>query len=247
MKKLLTLIAAFSLCLFACEKEEENPEPSLEDVKFGFANQDEDLIPVPEALQEAEIPEATLALGWLNLANNLTSTYSQLFNVPANAVKSSNPVVPSNGRVAKAEYLVYAWEGPNGYGITYQVHKEGEKYVLEILYKMPQIEGWRLHLYAEQDRDGKNGKLKVYNIDSPESHLAFIYIWQTVGDVVKIEFGESETAIVVRAEANTKTGSGKVEYLDGEVVRLLINWNGDGSGSWTYYGDNGELTGTWEA
>lgn len=247
MKKSLTLIMAFSLCLFSCEKEEENPDIALDDVKFGFANQEEDLIPIPEALQGgSEIPEASITLGWLNLANSLTSVYSQMFTIPSNATRSSNPVVASNGRMAEAEYLVYTWEGDNGYGLAYQVHKVGDQYVLEILVKMSNQDGWKLYLYAEQDKEGKNGLLKVYDYFSVESQLTYVYTWQTVGDTLKLDFGSSSIAFI-KVEVNTKTGEGFMKYLMNEEVRYEINWTGDGSGSWTYYGENGNLSGTWEA
>lgn len=245
MKRLLTFAALLPLFLFSCTKEEENPVSQLEDIQFVFANQDEDLVQIPEGLANSEFGYASLAQGWLQYANNLTSTYAALFEIPGNAVKTSQPINAANARITGgAEYLVYKWEY-GGNGFAYQIHQDGSKYVLEILTKSEGSD-WMLYLYVEQDAEGKNGLLRAYESEQIGG-LVWVYTWQTVGDILKINFGTSETVPTVKLEVNNQTGAGWMEYYNEGSREYKIQWNADGSGSWTCYYTDGTESGSWSA
>ena len=248
MKRLQYLLMLLAVVAFSCSKDED-AEPSAEDldeVQLSLST-DEQLIEVPEALLQTQNEYTQMAAMWISMANNISSYVSIFQNIPEGAEKSSTPITPSNGRVAAAakSYLVYHWEG-DGMGIAYQIHAEGSKYIFELFYKFQGSNEYQRYLYAEEAKDKKSGKIEAYDIWDTGG-LALRYKWATNGDILTFDLESFNSEGLISLEVNQSTQAGTLSFFSDGALSYLITWNGDGSGTWTDYSGDEEMTGSWES
>ena len=247
MKRLQYLLMLLAVVAFSCSKDEVEPSADdLDEVELSLSA-DQKLIEVPEALLQSQNEYSQMAAMWIGMANSISSYVTIFGNIPAEAEKTSTPIMPSNGRVAATakNYLVYQWEG-SGIGVAYQIHAEGSKYIFELFYKLQESNEYQRYLYAEETKDKKSGKMLVYDIwDTGD--LAITYKWATNGDIFTFEFEGLESEGLISLEVNKSTEAGSLSFFDEGELTYLITWNGDGSGTWADYSGDEEITGSWDS
>jgi len=232
----------------ACSDDDDDKKSSLESAKFSLASKGT-VVTAPAALKESEDPYASMANGWIEMANGMTQFFGY-FEFPEGAAKSSTRITASNARVKDTgDVLVYTWEDEQtGTSIAYQVSEESDRYVWEIFTKSTGA-NWLKVLHAEEKKDKSAGLVKVYNVegDNP-SAVIFAYEWTVDGDIFTLKFSDGTDENVFLITVNVKTGAGGVVATENGVKTYEMTWDAQGNGSWTFYED-GEVSdsGTWEA
>jgi hypothetical protein len=101
------------------------------------------------------------------------------------------------------------------------------------------------YIYAEEEKDGSAGMLKLFGAYS--STATAEYSWTVASDGT-VDFiylaGDAENMLKITVKANPD-GSGVVDYYVNNVMFYHLIWNTDGSGSWVYYYGDQSMSGTW--
>jgi hypothetical protein len=246
--KILALVALLTVAV-SCSKDDE-PAPRVEDIELSFADADQ-IVEVPEALLNSEDPHANLAASLVMMANGLSSNLA-LFEAPNGATRTTNFIVPVNGRTAADKGYVYTWTDPEYGTVAYQVREASDKYVFEFLYKETGSDDWYRYLYAEERKDRSEGHFIIYNAwdDSEEDFGEEImrWTWTRKGDMFTFRVIDATEGFNFKVEVNTKTKAGSVVYFNGELKEYEIVWDAQGKGTWKYFDESGEVTeeGSWE-
>jgi hypothetical protein len=202
---------------------------------------EESLITVPESLLNSSNVYAQMAAGQIGMANTMSMFYSAFSEIPQGATKSSQPIVPSNARVASSNYLVYTWSY-EGFSYANQLQETSNKYILEIFFKI-QGSDWLRLLYADQSKDRKSGQLKFFDL-AGEGELIWTYTWAIEGNVQKCSLFD-EYGNKIYTEVDKVNGAGKVELYEYNKLYLIVTWTAQGSGTWTSYDGDKTTSGTW--
>ncbi|GEM_PF-2172285 len=198
-------------------------------------------IEIPAGLQSAASSNsyAQLALSYLQLVNSFSS-YSAYFNPP------SKSLIPT--KMAAAEDTVtWNYEGTS---VTYASWSDEEAFYFEIYITNEVYENCRFILYMEAI-DGSGGTYQLFS-DCGETPV-YTWNWGIISgegdDIIQVQLLSDSYATQLQVYSDG-SGSMSVHYGDLETqTEYIFSWETDGSGSYTYFDDDGDVisAGTWEA
>jgi hypothetical protein len=252
MKKVLLMIA-FSAVVFSCSKDEDPaPARDLKDVRLSLvASGSADPVELPVAMYSSTDVNVQTAIGYVAQFNDITQHLSY-FTPPVNAEESNTIIVAPHGSPATSPtaYLAYTWSDVE-YSIAYQLSQRTNRYVFEI-FKEKGGMTWGLYLYAEENIDGTEGMMKVYNPLFSGAQVITTYTWKRTGDVLELvqpSTNNQGQEIKLAISINTKTKAGSITHTISGVKFYTSEWDAQGNGKWTNYGQDGSVfsTGTWTA
>jgi len=250
----ILLLLVLSAAIFSCSKDDD-PTPassSLETAALSLSSESKVISP-PSAMAASNDTYAQMATGYVSTVNGLTN-YLAYFKPPSGAVKSSAAITAANGRVASTQktYLVYTWTDPTYGSFAYQVSEETDKYVFEIFLKQKTGGSWLRYVYAEESKDQSAGLMKIYDLftGAPTTTILLNYSWKRTGDILEftMEDPDPDFSVKIIISINEKTKAGSVVYIIDSVKWYEMKWDAKGSGSWTWYEDDGITvsdSGTW--
>jgi hypothetical protein len=241
--RILSLIAVTAIA-FSCSKDDD-AKPSLEEAKISIAG-NQQVIETPAALLSNENEYAQMVAEAIMEANAL-STNLALFTPPAGATKSTEIIVPANGRAAatQGEALVYIWSDDQGQTVAYQIRDQSTKYTFELFYKDSNTSSWYRMLYAEELKDHSMGHMELYDIfgatDEESSAVWIRWDWTRNGDLFNYTVSSDMFGFKYIIDYNTKTKAGVIQwYLLYETAYELeykLTWDAQGHGTWEYYSE----------
>lgn len=236
---LLAVLFAVMMTIGCSKDDDNNAEPQTEELTYTTPSLSEKsaIIEVPSALKENSNTYAQQCVGYIDMVNGLKSYFSS-FDLPADAVKVDS----------KGDGVTYTWSASDqGYNVQVWVtYKEvGSKYTWDYEIEFDDVPR-SLYMHAEQDKDGNNGMIQIYDIYD----LGFTYVlnWNTNSDGVvtmTCEMGYETMDDMVLTVVVNPDGSGDVTYKSGGELFYEMNWNADGSGSMTSYVGGTTYTETW--
>lgn len=247
MKKTFLLVA-ITLFIFSCSEEEVDNNQSLEKATLSIAEKD-DVVEVPSGLQTSDDPYAMQVNTWVQTANAM-SQYFGYFEIPEEAEKVDDPIVPANGRanLTTEEYLVYKWTDPQSdYGVAYQVSQEVDKYIFQIFFKLPDDPNWYKYVEAEEQKDESAGSFVVYGAFNKSSSALLEYNWTYDDGTFSFNMINNSSTFEFEMVVNEETGAGEIKYYSEGKLDSYMKWDGVGNGSWKVYNSEGELDseGSW--
>lgn len=252
--KLILVAFGILTVLSSCSKEEDAVAPvsaespsNLEEVSLSFAKEEEGgVVSVPKAMASSDDPYAQQAVAYVGMVSQIENYFSY-FQPPAGAKKSSQPILPVNGRTvsSKEQYLVYTWTQQD-VTIAYQLSEKKDTYVWEIFWK--QGDGnFKRYVYAEEGKEEKKGKMDIYNIFGDADDLLAKYTWKKSSDGTFTLNGIVPSVDALYTVWINPDASGSVRYVF-DTSRYEMQWDGSGSGSWTFYSEGEEVaSGIWSA
>jgi len=83
--------------------------------------------------------------------------------------------------------------------------------------------------------------LDIFEATGSNSDVILNYSWTRSGDVLALGIAEFTDSIKIELEVNEKTKAGNVAYTILGIKMYVMEWNAKGNGSWTYFGDEGEV------
>ena len=245
--RILSLIALMAIAI-SCSKDDDDPQPNVENIELSFSGESE-ILKVPQGLLQSEDPKAMEVQTWVSLANGLSSNLA-FFNPGPGATKSTELITPANGRTSASKGVVYYWHDA-GYGsVAYQIRDEADKYIFEFLLKKAGETDWFRMIYAEERKDRSAGYMALYNVDATAEEARqpiMRWDWTRKGDMFTFKFAGDDLSIVL--EVNTKTNAGSVVTSTGSVKQSEIVWDAKGNGTWKHYDSTGAVVqeGSWNA
>jgi len=244
LTKVLSLIAVMAVA-FSCSKDDD-AKPKLEEVSVSLAGQQQ-VIDVPQALLTSEDEHADMVVQALAEVNAMSNSLA-LFTPPPGAVKSSEIIVPANGRVAatQGEAVVYIWtDAASGQSIAYQIRDQSSKYTFELFYQNTNDGKWFRMLYAEELKDRSKGYME-YFLDADT--VVARWDWTRSGDIFTYSVIAFEFKYTVEYNKKTKAGTinSYFKYDTEYELDYKLTWSGDGHGTWESYTDGVKTeSGSW--
>ncbi len=248
MKMTKFLLLAVAFFAFSCSSDDDEASSSLENQALSLTESN-NVIVAPSALQTSEDENAKMVVGYIGMANQMSS-YLSYMKVPDGAVKSTTRITASNGRVdATGDVVVYVWsDTQSDYKVAYQISEAADSYVFEIFLTLPGQTGWLKYFHAEEKKDRSAGLMNIYNIFGDNaSEVILAYKWSRSGDVFTFTMTSSAADFKFVMNVNQKTKAGDVVYYLGGVKAYEMEWDAQGNGSWTWYDEEGNVedSGTW--
>ncbi len=249
MKLSLKFLAVLfvSLILFSCDNGEEvDPSTGLENASLSF-DPSKPPVEIPTAMMNSSDPKAIEAVGYIALANGMSSYLSNL-TPPPNADKSNDRIngrTTNGGRVSDIEddVLVYTWTSGD-ISVAYQISETPSKYTFELFWKLTPTDDYVRVLHAEESKLVREGFME-WSFDTSDDFL-FRYEWSEAADgTFYFDMLTPDNSLVINIVSKPdKSGSVKY-YIEGELL-YDISWAANGSGSWAFYSE-GEIidSGTW--
>lgn len=237
MKKITVRILMLSLTVMslACSKDEENVQPAP--LRPGLSENDI-LIQAPANLKTSDDPMAQTALGYIELANSISTNFSY-FEIPPGATTSDTPIVPINGRTSgTTKYTVYSWTDQSEHQFSYQVGEYDDKYTFEMFWKLKGQTGWTRLLFAEENKAKTLGIFIIYDFTGSDASKEFLrYDWSRIGEAFKLKIAMEDA--FYDFDINTKTGAGNVKFYSNDVLYYKLIWDAQGNGTWSQYDESG--------
>ena len=225
-----------SLIMVSCKKDEENKVPIY---KQPTAASRGDVVTIPDGLQarsDAGDINSLIAVSYMGLANAISNF-------------SSNFIIPEGAQIQgkKSGSTVYYWTY-QGYSYWMTYTELADKYTWEYDWEVPGQARFT-YISAEELKTGKSGSWTIYNSEST-SDFVWTYGWSIntsetfTANLVWNEGGTEESSFNVVSKADN---SGSFKYYIATVLNAEILWNTDGSGTYTFFGEGGNQTGSWTA
>ncbi|MBL6446264.1 hypothetical protein JMN32_08090 [Fulvivirga sp. 29W222] len=246
IKDLQKFLVLFCLALVAVScGDKDDPEPSLEEVELAVFSE-ENKVFIPEGLKNASDSEAQAVSAMIESMTSNIGAYSSLFTIPDGATKLASPIEAVNGRMY-TNMVTYEWSYQGG-SIAYQITEQDNAYFFEIFFKET---GGPYYKWFEgtQAKDGKSGSFAMLDIEAASRVEVFTYEYEIrndgsiYGEYNYPSFGYSFVFEVLA------DGSGYIESYENDLLQVEYMWSANGSGSWTYYDESGNVSssGTWTA
>lgn len=222
MKKwcLLTLML-FVIFITGCKKDSEDFQATQMQLQEKLLN-----LGIPEVMKDSDNPNAQLAEGYYDQVMSV-GDYMDWFDLPDDATHDGDNYYWSYGGLSLWE--VY---GESGTGYTRNVYiKTTDTDKLK-------------YLQSEESKDGNSGYLYIYNYLSDANELLYTFDWtfDSQGNMTMTEeFADGSYSYEIQSNIDL-SGSSKL-YFNGILYNSFI-WNTDGSGSNTYYDENGNVIST---
>ncbi|NBC84232.1 MAG: hypothetical protein GVY19_12765 [Bacteroidetes bacterium] len=255
--KLLVFAIITGLIFSACEKENENNGGNSGEPPKISIGSEEDLIEIPEGLENSSDPHATTCRTYIQLATNL-SAFSYHFQPPSNAEEWNNKNAAAAVQDASDFSYTYSWTyGEQTITMYWLSNEENDRYTWDI---DMEINGVRFeYLSAWEAKDNNEGEIQ-YNFnwtcaytDEDEAdcdNVYQIYKWNTLDDGTVTfdwlqEYESQEEGYTFKYNLTSNPDqSGELTFIsDGENTQTYT-WNPDGSGTFT--NSEGETT-NWDA
>jgi len=240
MRRLSVFLLMLTFFATSCSEEEPGNDQNLENANLSLADESQ-IVDAPQGLKDSDDTYAVLVDSWIQTANGMTQ-YLTYFDIPEGAQKTTNPIVPANGRMAATteEYLVYKWEH-GGYGVAYQVSQDVENYYFEVFIKLQDDPNWYKYVHAEENKAHTIGSFIVYDAFDKKSEDLWQYNWDKTSEDFKFEVSSSLSNYSYEMVINKETKAGTVTYYNDGQIDYNISWDAQGNGSWKNYDDEGKL------
>jgi hypothetical protein len=234
--KYFSLIALMVISL-SCSKDDE-PAPAVEKATLSLGANTQ-ILEVPAAMASSDDVYAEMATGWVMLANSMSANLS-LFQAPSGAAKSTELIVPVNGRsAAGGSAVVYTWSDPNYGSIAYQIRDASTKFTFELFFKGTTDTGWYRYIYAEEAKDKSAGYMLLLDawglMSSDRNEVMMRWDWTRSGDNFTFKMSDFDSGFNFLVTVNQKTKVGSVVYFEGTEKIYEINWDAQGKGTWKVY------------
>ena len=243
MNLLKRLLYTFLMMAIIMSCKDDDPQPSVENAKFSLGASSP--LELPSNLTASQDEHAQQVVAWAAAANAM-SNYSAMFTPPQGAEKSTTAITPANGRLAAttASVVVYTWSDPYYGSVAYQVSDLSDRFTFEIFTKEDGSEDWYRLVYAEEQKDGSEGYLVVYDITDNSGDVWMRWDWTRNGSTFIMDFS-SMGVVSYTFTIDTNTNAGSIVYsVDNEIIYELT-WTSSGTGTWKEYSD-GELVASGE-
>lgn len=243
-----TVIALMVVVFSSCKKDKdvvevEKLKPSEEVKTFKIGGGNETLIvKAPQQLIQSDNEYAQMCAGYIQQANSI-SDYLKFFEVPDNAVKVDSK------QKGLGEPVTYTWNYTDGtysftIWLTFEETDINYNYVMDI----DMGSGRSKYIVCEVSKDGNIGNMTIY-LNPMGYDASMRYTWKYVqGGDFTMEVDMQESFFYKYNFVIHPDGSGEaVSYYLGYKYYKMI-WNATGSGSWTWYADDGSIyyEGTWD-
>lgn len=246
IKDLQKLFVLFCLALVAVScGDKDDPEPSLEEVELAVFSE-ENKVAIPSGLKNSSDAKAQQVSQMIEGMTSTIGSYSSLFNMPDGAAKVNNPIEGANGRM-NGNTVTYEWSYQDG-AVAYQITELDDSYYFEYFFKEA---GGPYYKWFEgtQAKDGKSGSFAMldFTVDTRVEVLTYEYEIRNDGSFYgKYNYTLAGYSFIFEVKAD---GSGYLKSYNGTAVQIEYLWNADGSGSWTYYNEDGTINsdGIWSA
>lgn len=214
----LTLLL-FVLVFGACKKDAEE---KIEATRMKLVDKLEKL-DVPEAMKNSSNSNAQQAVSYVDMVKGVADYFSW-FEVPEGAVRS------------KSTDEVYFWTY-NGVTVweTLSETSTSYKWTIEIDTGSGKIKAYE----SEEKKDGSYGVLKVFNESGSSAIYTYEWTFDSAGNG-SIIWKDATESFVYDVTVNVNK-SGEAKWTSNGDLFYHFSWNSDGSGSYYYYGDNGEV------
>ncbi len=186
---------------------------------------------VPEAMRNSSNENAQTAVGYVNEVKGIQN-YFTWFDVPEDAI------VEKSGLVSGGETYFWSYGGAS----VWQTYNEsGSKNTWQIDIDNGTGSGRQLYMYSEEEKDGSNGFLKIYNVEQTSEEYVFMYEWsfdaKENATLIWKDFAET---FIYEVKTNADY-SGYSKWWSSGALLYHFLWNTDGSGSYNFYGSDGEV------
>jgi hypothetical protein len=228
MKRIFLFVFIAVLFAFTGCNEDEDLNASPEATKIKITEK-LDKLDVPPAMQNSDYQYAQEAVGYVEDVKNIAS-YFDYFDIPEDAERTN-----LKSSLNQEEY--YWTDGENEIWEIYTETSGGYTWQIDV----DMGYGRQKYLYAEEDKDGNYGSMKVYDITGESTGWIFQYEWtfNSAGDAELIwEFADGSMRYEIKSNVDY-SGYARI-YFSGALFYNFI-WNSDGSGSVTMYDDNGSV------
>jgi hypothetical protein len=218
----------------SCKKDEDKPTGPVY-VEPAIAERGE-VVAIPDGLESkanAGDYDALIAVSYMNLANAI-SAYSSAFTIPDNAEETGK----------KSGSKVYHWSY-QGYSYWMTFEELASSYRWKYEWEFPGQSRFTYFL-AEELKSGASGSWTIYNPENPTNEV-WNYDWsvssnETFSATLEWNDGDESSSFEVEAKADN---SGSFMYYTGTTLNAEILWNSNGSGTYTFYEEGGNITGSW--
>ncbi|MDA3867457.1 MAG: hypothetical protein PF489_12015 [Salinivirgaceae bacterium] len=218
---LIATLFAFSGCN---EDEDLNASPEATKIKI---TEKLDKLDLPLAMRNSNHQYAQEAVGYVEEVKNIAS-YFDYFEIPDDAERTE-----LKSTLNQEEY--YWTDGQTEIWVIYTETSGGYTWQIDV----DMGYGRQKYLYAEEDKDGNYGSMKVYDSTGETSEWFFQYEWtfNSAGDAELIwEFADGSMKYEIKSNIDY---SGYARIFMSGVLFYDFVWNSDGSGSVTMYDDGG--------
>lgn len=222
MKRIL--LFAFLTALFAVTacNEDEDPIVSPEATSMKIVEK-LDKLDVPTAMRNSDNEHAQQAVVYVEEVKNIAN-YFDYFEIPEGAEHTS-----LKSTLNQDEY--YWTDGQNEIWEIYTETSDGYTWQIDI----DMGYGRQKYFYAEEDKDGNYGSMKVYDYTGETSNWIIQYEWffDAAGNAELIwELADGSMKYEVKSNIDY-SGYARI-FMSGELF-YNFEWNSNGSGSVTYY------------
>ncbi|HKK81677.1 MAG TPA: hypothetical protein VJ909_05475 [Prolixibacteraceae bacterium] len=220
---LTVVVVAFTGC---SEDEDINSSPEATVLKI---TEKLEKLDVPSAMRNSDHEYAQEAVGYVEEVKNIGS-YFDFFEIPEDAEHTS-----LKSTLNQDEY--YWTDGENEIWMTYTETSGGYTWQIDV----DMGYGRQKYLFAEEDKDGNYGNMKIYDFAGETSGWIIQYEWtfNQAGDAELIwELADGSMRYVIKSNIDY-SGYARI-YFSGALFYDFV-WNSDGSGSVTMYDDDGEV------
>lgn len=221
---ILSTIILFSSC--SSNETDLDESGNLSEIVMQDFKEDIENLSVPESLSNSNNQYAIEANTQFETLRQLSSSFSQLFTIPANAIssKSSTKVASKSSSIANSQ--TYTWSSGDT-SVEYTITEESDRYTFTYYVISSDFTGKLIDGY--QLTDGSYAEVNMYYDDIVISTIK----WWVNNNDIKIELDTDGYKLVLESNTVDYSGNLKVYYYD--ELTALYQWNSDGSGSYTNY------------
>ncbi len=239
-KKFLSflLVATLSIMLIVgCSSDDDNPTGPGGTTEIGLPNLSELAVDIPAAMQTASSSNAGAAnaVTLINLANSFVSYTNWL--VPGGVskiVSTADTTITWNDGNLTVVLTVTEVESMINWSVSLN-GSDGQQIFEDFVF-----------IRGSTELDGSSGNMSIFSPQTGSQEI-ISWSWATMSNgIFHMEFSSALGEIGVLIEVNPD-GSGTMSQRAQSVTLFSSSWNADGSGSYTYYDGQGNITdsGSW--
>ncbi|KGL62627.1 hypothetical protein [Polaribacter sp. Hel1_85] len=222
---ILSTIVLFSSC---SSNDDENLDQNgnLSEIVMQDFKEDIENLSVPESLSNSSNQYAIQANMQFESLRQLSSSFAQLFTIPANAISSKSTTKTAVKSTSLANKQTYTWSSGDT-SVEYTITEESDRYSFTYYITSPDLTGKLMDGY--QLIDGSYAEVKMYYNNEVISAVK----WWVNDNEIKIELDSDDYKLIL--ESNTLDYSGNLKVYYSNKLTALYQWNSDGSGTYTNY------------
>jgi hypothetical protein len=234
MKMKLILLSAIMACgsfFYGCSDDDATTPTTKTPGAPSFIGNTQ-IVKIPTTIQNSTNPNVALIAGSLSMVNSMAG-YGAMFIIPANANSMSSELKTTSPQT-------YTWS--NGeFTVSYEYYDLSDKYTWTIYYTIAPQPKYKA-FYAEENKDGKSGKMEVYNETSGVKEVSWNWNKNDANNVTFV-YESFDTPTEKLTVVSNADGSGSIKFVEGTVTKYEALWDASGKGSYTIY-DQPNVTGT---